>query len=113
MTPNKIKELIDQKIAGQGSMVDVGGALPTILKEIVDMAGQYEPLVIPSSEFLAEGVIKTEATYNSILEAVRGNRRVVIHQPSGNVSTVVGTVGNEVLYAGEMDGAGIHTLLVD
>lgn len=38
MTPNEIKTLIDQKIAGQGSMVDVGGALPTILKEIVDMA---------------------------------------------------------------------------
>lgn len=38
MTPIEIKNLIDQKIAGQGTMVDVGGALPTILKEIVDMA---------------------------------------------------------------------------
>lgn len=40
MTAEEIKNLIDQKIAGQGSMVDVGGALPTILKEIVDIAGQ-------------------------------------------------------------------------
>lgn len=40
MTTEEIKTLIDQKIAGQGSMVDIGGALPTILKEIVDMAGQ-------------------------------------------------------------------------
>ena len=55
MTPNEIKNLIDQKIAGQGTMVDVGGALPTILKAIVDMAGgALSPYVleqdIPSSQ---------------------------------------------------------------
>lgn len=36
MTTEEIKTLIDQKIAGQGTMVDVGGALPTILKEFAD-----------------------------------------------------------------------------
>lgn len=43
MTTEEIKNLIDQKIAGQGTMVDVGGALPTILKEIVDMASVAKP----------------------------------------------------------------------
>lgn len=38
MTKEEIQALIDAKIAGQGTMVDVGGALPTILKEIVDLA---------------------------------------------------------------------------
>lgn len=36
MDAQQIKNLIDSKIAGQGTMVDVGGALPTILKAIVD-----------------------------------------------------------------------------
>ena len=38
MTKEEIKNLIDQKIAGQGSAVDVGGALPKILSEILDAA---------------------------------------------------------------------------
>lgn len=39
MDAQQIKDLIDSKIAGQGTMVDAGGALPTILKAIVDLAG--------------------------------------------------------------------------
>lgn len=40
MTIQELKDLIASKIAGQGSMVDIGGALPTILDEIVEMASQ-------------------------------------------------------------------------
>lgn len=50
MTTQEIKDLIASKIAGQGSMVDIGGALPTILKEIVDAIGEGgggAPLEIP------------------------------------------------------------------
>lgn len=36
MTKQEIKDLIAAKIAGQGSAVDVGGALPVILNEILD-----------------------------------------------------------------------------
>ena len=36
MTPEQIKALIAAKIAGQGNQVDIAGALPTILNEIVD-----------------------------------------------------------------------------
>ena len=35
MTPQEIKDLIASKIAGQGSAVDAGSALPEILSEIV------------------------------------------------------------------------------
>ena len=37
MTKDEIKSLVAAKIAGQGSMVDVGGGLPTILNEIIDL----------------------------------------------------------------------------
>lgn len=36
MTKQEIKDLIAAKIAGQGSAVDVGGALPVILNAILD-----------------------------------------------------------------------------
>ena len=39
MTKQEIKELVSKKIAGQGSQVDIGGALAEILNGIIDMAG--------------------------------------------------------------------------
>lgn len=42
MTKQEIQALIDAKIAGQGSAVDIGGALPTILSEILNMAASGE-----------------------------------------------------------------------
>lgn len=38
MTQQEIQALIDAKIAGQGSAVDVGGALPQILSGILELA---------------------------------------------------------------------------
>lgn len=38
MNKQEIQALIDSKIAGQGSAVDVGGALPKILHEILEVA---------------------------------------------------------------------------
>lgn len=86
MTPEEIKTLIDQKIAGQGTMVDVGGALPTILKEIVDMAGQgggSTPIVLTSlpqegmslDDLSAIGLTKAE-----MIAAANGERSGVIHK---------------------------------
>lgn len=40
MTKEEIKALIDAKIAGQGSAVDAGSALPAILNGILDLATQ-------------------------------------------------------------------------
>lgn len=42
MTKQEIKDLIAAKIAGQGSAVDVGGALPVILNAILENAGTPE-----------------------------------------------------------------------
>lgn len=39
MTKDELKSLIAAKIAGQGTQVDLGNALPTILNEIVDQLG--------------------------------------------------------------------------
>lgn len=44
MTPEEIKALIKAKIAGQGSAVDVGSALPAILEGIVDLASSGSPV---------------------------------------------------------------------
>ena len=38
MSPQEIQALIDAKIAGQGSAVDIGGALPQILSGILELA---------------------------------------------------------------------------
>ena len=42
MTRNELLALIEAKIAGQGSAVDVGGALPAILSELAGAAGAIE-----------------------------------------------------------------------
>lgn len=47
MTKQEIKDLIAAKIAGQGSAVDVGGALPVILNEILDAIPET-PTVLPA-----------------------------------------------------------------
>lgn len=48
MTKEEIRALIAAKIAGQGSMVDIGGALPAILDALLD--------VMPAESLLWEGV---------------------------------------------------------
>lgn len=48
MTKQQIKDLVSAKIAGQGTMVDAGGGLPTILNEIIDALpeGGNEPVIV-------------------------------------------------------------------
>lgn len=62
MDTSEIRALIAQKIAGQGSMVDVGGGLPAILNAICDAiegGGEIDGIVsVPfaSNEFLDDWV---------------------------------------------------------
>ena len=52
MTPEQIKALISEKIAGQGNQVDIGGALPEILAGIVGLipeGGEDGPIVVTGS----------------------------------------------------------------
>lgn len=47
MTKEQIQALIDAKIAGQGSAIDIGGALPAILGGILELAsGASKPVEI-------------------------------------------------------------------
>lgn len=97
MTPEEIKTLIDQKIAGQGTMVDVGGALPTILKEIVDMAsqgggggGDVKPIIItgePSEEMTTLAQLEAIGiTLSEVTAAAAGKRTSVILSTEGAYS---------------------------
>ena len=75
MNAQEIRSLIEQKIAGQGTNVDAGGALPAILEALVDAV---TPVVIeilnigltnePISEFLENMKINGElATEEKLL----------------------------------------------
>lgn len=46
MSKDELKELVASKIAGQGTQVDLGNALPTILNEIIDQMGGGGSLTI-------------------------------------------------------------------
>lgn len=45
MTKQEIKDLVAAKIAGQGTQVDLGGALPEIINAIVDAIPSLEPKI--------------------------------------------------------------------
>ncbi len=91
MTAEEIKNLIDQKIAGQGSMVDISGALPTILKEIVDVAADAQADALKPIrwvEALDDGMsvnALNEAgfTYEEVLAASQGKRTGVYQVSDG------------------------------
>lgn len=109
MTPEEIKNLIDQKIAGQGTMVDVGGALPTILKEIVDMAsqggggGDIKPIILsalPTQEITTQAELDAIGlTREEINAALLGKRSGVVINTESFADfftiTSVRTLGND------------------
>lgn len=51
MTKEEIQALIDAKIAGQGSAVDIGGALPAILSGLVELIPESPILVFEKNFF--------------------------------------------------------------
>ena len=56
MTKEEIQALINAKIAGQGSAVDVGGALPAILSEILNLAtAPKKPVILTVVSFVEDG----------------------------------------------------------
>lgn len=86
MTKEEIQALIDAKIEGQGTMVDVGGALPAILSEILNLATQSPeiPHAIqlsdnPSSSMTtAAELAEIGLTFSEIEAAARGERTGVV-----------------------------------
>lgn len=96
MTKEQIQALIDAKIAGQGSAVDVGGALPAILSEILNLASASpanmpKPLVLErvfSDDDTLESLAQSGLTDEEIQAAARGERTcVVIDSVYYNITT--------------------------
>lgn len=73
MTKEQIQALIDAKIAGQGSAIDIGGALPAILGGILELATQSGPvswefnLIRNESYTTWESVNMTQEIYDAII----------------------------------------------
>lgn len=73
MTKEEIKALIDAKIAGQGSAVDTGSALPQILNGILELATQQGPvswefnLIRNGSYTTWESINMTQEIYDAII----------------------------------------------
>ena len=72
MTKEEIKALIDAKIAGQGSAVDVGSALPAILNGILELAASGGERTVIECE---ETFIQKSAQY--ALERIKINGKPV------------------------------------
>ena len=75
MTTQEIKDLIASKIAGQGSAVDAGSALPEILNGIVDaIAAIPEPVSVPTCPLvlqLGESAVGEYASAQELAEELQ------------------------------------------
>ena len=95
MTIQEIKELVSKKIAGQGSQVDIGGALAEVLTGICDaiIASEEKSLRIsPSSGSLKEA---TKAQMAEFLNISEENVEALIN---GEIKTlIVSSASGELL----------------
>lgn len=110
MTKEEIQALINAKIAGQGSAIDAGGALPTILSEILELASSSpeNPLKtitvaeLPNSS-LQDYTKEQMCSYLDISEAeldalMAGEYTFVNEVENGHTCTRVTMVENGVSY---------------
>lgn len=117
MDTNEIRALIAQKIAGQGSMVDVGGGLPAILNAIVELLPDGdEKVTFDLTEYTVQGNVigVSENVYNDILDAIKSEKKVLLkvsvdgrtyfsstlsfpETPGGPISFIVGSIPYSVL----------------
>lgn len=71
MTKEEIKALIAEKISGQGTAVDVGGALALILNELADAGGGSAEIPVSELEYNDEDsiyVYKSGKTHAEAME---------------------------------------------
>lgn len=71
MTKEQIQALIDAKIAGQGSAVDIGGALPAILSAL---AGAAAPIEVADVSKLTEAQLDALNVGDKVVK-VTGNQK--------------------------------------
>lgn len=91
MNKEQIKALVASKIAGQGTQVDLGGALPTILDAIVDAipegGGGNEPYIVQgasvSADFSTSLLVVPAQEFARAKEAFLAGRVVLIPEIDG------------------------------
>lgn len=99
MTTQEIRSLIEQKIAGQGTNVDAGGALPVILKALVNAVEKFKPVVIeiedtgltnePISDFLENMKIDGEPATEEKLLSLSLEKGPIICKCDDNMLNVI------------------------
>ena len=105
MTKQEIKALVAAKIEGQGSMVDVGGVLPTIINEIIDLIPEPQPTpevqttftgTISMGEIIVDATGKPTPKPGDIVEIGDGQRFVIIYIESEDTGQVAYSNGDDV-----------------
>ena len=99
MNAQEIRSLIEQKIAGQGTNVDAGGALPAILEALVDAVEESKPVVIeiknigltnvPISEFLENMEINGEPATEEKLSSLSLEKGPILCKCGKDILNVV------------------------
>lgn len=102
MTKQEIKDLVAAKIAGQGSQVDIGGALADILSGIVDAipeGGGDNPIILEGqNDDSIMYLSNSPYTVAEICQLVLQGKKVFVHDTVSNYYysvTNIGTGNNE------------------
>lgn len=92
MDKDQLKKLISDKVAGQGSQVDVGGVLPSILEAIID--SEATATIIDCSYSLGSSDFEFSSEQKAALKAAFDNGALsnIILRAEGSGITHYGTV---------------------
>lgn len=100
MDTNEIKALIDQKIAGQGSMIDIGGALPQILTGIIEAISSFDGIVFDLGEITDRKQLTPEQIQGidgaAILQCTYQNNKRFITRVSNCDVSIVNEISEQV-----------------
>lgn len=113
MTPQEIKELVSKKIAGQGSQVDIGGALAEILNGIVDAIPQPKSFTLPAfgnfNEKTAAEVVALNIGFSSEAEVKDFYEKAINREYDFiNVEFAGGAVTAKLIYGGSYSDNNYH-----
>lgn len=102
MTKQEIKDLIAAKIAGQGSAVDVGGALADILNALVDASGGGGvPEPVSGIEISAGGAAATTEQLAQIKSNCLAGQNIILSTRNIEYTVILHNGGLYVLDPGE------------
>lgn len=99
MNAQEIRSLIEQKIAGQGTNVDAGGALPAILEALVDAIEQSKPVEILlgesfEAETKAAAAEKLQISVSQLDDLIEGKYLIVRDKLTSTSYLCLGTAQN-------------------